>query len=213
MDNPPTHPIDHDDAATGPAREALVSNLGALIRRERQKLGLTLVQVCERAHISPAFLSLVERGKGTPSLGSLAGIADALALPVSSFLQVGLGADAVTRAGQRAQFSIDQSPLRYERLSTVFPGQQIDAVMIHIPSGYRGETISHVGEEWIYVVAGELHQTIDKKTVILGTGDTCHFRGDSPHSFVNRGKKTTSVIWVGTVPVFRATEQSGKAKP
>src|SRR3712207_9459357 len=82
------------------AKDLLVSNLGLLIRQERQKRGLTLVQACERARISPAFLSLVERGKATPSLGSLAGIADALELPVSTFVQIGLNADAVTRAGQ-----------------------------------------------------------------------------------------------------------------
>lgn len=189
--------------SSGQAREVLVSNLGALIRQERQKRGLTLVQVCKRARISPAFLSLVERGKATPSLGSLAGIAEALGLPVSTFVQIGLSADAVTRAGQRARFSIGNSALRYERLSTVFPGQQIDAVMIHIPPDYRAETISHTGEEWIYVVAGELQQTIDRTTVVLGPGDTCHFRGDSPHSYANRGKTPVSVIWVGTVPVFR----------
>ncbi|MBM1169951.1 helix-turn-helix domain-containing protein [Microvirga arabica] len=184
-----------------------MSNLGALIRQERQKRGLTLVQACERARISPAFLSLVERGKATPSLGSLAGIAEALELPVSTFVQIGLNADAVTRAGQRARFSIGDSALRYERLSTVFPGQQIDAVMIHVPPGYRAETISHTGEEWIYVVSGELQQSIDKTTVVLGPGDTCHFRGDSPHSYANRGKDLATLIWVGTVPVFRNGDQ------
>jgi transcriptional regulator with XRE-family HTH domain len=189
------------------AREALVSNLGALIRQERQKRGLTLVQTCERARVSPAFLSLIERGKARPSLGSLAGIADALGLPVSTFLQVGLKADAVTREGERPTFSIGGSVLRYERLSTVFPGQQIDAVMIHVPPSYRANTISHTGEEWIYVVSGKLHQKIDDTTVVLGPGDTCHFRGDSPHSFANRGKALVKVVWVGTVPVFRSGGQ------
>jgi transcriptional regulator with XRE-family HTH domain len=192
---------------SGQAREVLASNLGALIRQERQKRGLTLVQTCERARISPAFLSLVERGKATPSLGSLAGIAEALELPVSTFVQIGLNADAVTRAGQRARFSIGDSALRYERLSTVFPGQQIDAVMIHVPPGYRAETISHTGEEWIYVVSGEMQQIIDRTMVVLGPGDTCHFRGDSPHSYANRGKVPVTVIWVGTVPVFRNGDQ------
>ncbi len=195
------------DAANVPlerARGALVSNLGALIRQERQKRGLTLVQTCKRAHVSPAFLSLVERGKAVPSLGSLTGIADALGLRVSTFLQVGLNADAVTREGERPTFSIGSSVLRYERLSTVFPGQQINAVMIHVPPSYRAETISHTGEEWIYVVSGKLHQTIDDTTVVLGPGDTCHFRGDSPHSYANRGKAPVKVVWVGTVPVFRS---------
>lgn len=198
------------DAANVPlerARGALVSNLGALIRQERQKRGLTLVQTCKRAHVSPAFLSLVERGKATPSLGSLTGIADALGLRVSTFLQIGLNADAVTREGERPTFSIGSSVLRYERLSTVFPGQQIDAVMIHVPPSYRANTISHTGEEWIYVVSGKLHQTIDDTTVVLGPGDTCHFRGDSPHSYANRGKAPVKVVWVGTVPVFRSGGQ------
>jgi transcriptional regulator with XRE-family HTH domain len=199
--------LDKFSISSGQVRETLAPNLGALIRKERQKRGLTLVQACERARVSPAFLSLVERGKAMPSLGSLAGIAEALGMPVSAFLQVGLSAEAVTRAGQRAQFSIGYSALRYERLSTVFPGQQIDAVMIHVPPGYRAETISHTGEEWIYVVSGELHQTIDKTTVVLGPGDTCHFRGDSPHSYANRGKIPVAVIWVGTVPVFRNGDQ------
>jgi len=197
------HPTGTADEACGGGREALVANLGLLIRQERQKRGLTLVQVCERARISPAFLSLVERGKATPSLGSLAGIADALGLPVSNFLQAGLGADAVTRAGERVQFPVGTSGLRYERLSTVFAGQQLDAVMIHIPPGYRAETISHVGEEWVYVLSGQLHQVIDGTPLVLGAGDTCHFRGDSPHSYANRGKVPAAVIWVGTVPVFR----------
>jgi transcriptional regulator with XRE-family HTH domain len=190
-------------ADAGSARGALVSHLGALIRQERQRRGLTLVQVCARAKISTAFLSLVERGKATPSLGSLAGIADALAVPISTFLQVGFSADAVTRSGERPHFSIGSSALRYERLSTVFPGQRIDSVIIHVPPGYRGEKIAHTGEEWIYMIEGHLHQTIGGTTVTLGPGDTCHFRGDTPHSFANRGRGPARLIWVGTVPVFR----------
>jgi transcriptional regulator with XRE-family HTH domain len=200
-------------AAASTGREALVSNLGALVRQERKKRGLTLVQVCDRAQISPAFLSLVERGKATPSLGTLAGIADALALPVSTFLQIGFGDEAVTRSNQRPRFSIGTSDLRYERLSTIFPGQQLDAVLIHVPPGYRAETIAHTGEEWIYVLEGQLHQTIDGTGIVLGPGDTCHFRGDSPHSYANRSKKPTRVIWVGTVPVFRKGDRTDSFHP
>jgi transcriptional regulator with XRE-family HTH domain len=197
----------HDDAALA-ARESLVSNLGALIRQERQKRKLTLVQVSEKARLSPAFLSLVERGMATPSLGSLAGIAFALELPVSTFVHVSSAAGAITRANQRSQFGVEASGLRYERLSTVFPGQQMDAVIIHVPPGYRAETIAHVGEEWLYVLTGELEQVIDGTTVTLGPGDTCHFRGDTPHSYGNRGTVPTALIWVGTVPVFRNLEES-----
>jgi transcriptional regulator with XRE-family HTH domain len=182
---------------------AAFQNVGVLIRRERHKRGLTLVQVAERATISPAFLSLVERGKATPSLGSLAAIADALGLPIAALLQAGLPADAVTRAGRRPRFALGQSEVQYERLSTVFPGQQLDAVAIHVPPGHEAETISHPGEEWIYLLAGQLRLVIDREVVDLASGDTYHFRGDAVHSYANPGRSTATVLWVGTVPVFR----------
>ncbi|MBS7703732.1 helix-turn-helix domain-containing protein [Chelatococcus asaccharovorans] len=188
--------------AGGLEGSAMVSNLGAIIRRERQKRGMTLVQLCDVAMISPAFLSLVERGKSTPSLGTMAGIAKALGLSVSSFLQIGLPPEAVTRKGHRAAFAVSDSRVRYERMSTVFTGQNLDAVLMHIPPGYKSKTVTNIGEEWIYILEGELHQTIDDSTVILNEGDTCHFRGDSPHSYVNKRKTPAKVIWVGTVSIF-----------
>ena len=183
---------------------AAFQNVGILVRRERHKRGLTLVQVAERARISPAFLSLVERHKATPSLGSLAAIADALGVPITAILQTGLPADAVTRAGRRPQFALGQSDVRYERLSTVFPGQQLDAVAIHVPPGHEAETIAHAGEEWIYLVEGQLRLVIDGEAIDLAPGDTYHFRGDAVHSYANLGSRTATVLWVGTVPVFRS---------
>jgi transcriptional regulator with XRE-family HTH domain len=203
MDQPSARRDALANNAPGPASGAF-DNVGSLLRQERHKRGLTLVQVAERAKISVAFLSLVERRKATPSLGSLAAIADALGLPITAFLQVGLPADAVTRAGARPRFSVDGSSLTYERLSTVFPGQQLDAVTIHVPPGHRGETIAHPGEEWVYVVAGRLRLLIDGAPIDLGEGDTCHFRGDTIHSYANPGRGTATILWVGTVPVFRS---------
>nr|WP_281379755.1 XRE family transcriptional regulator [Ancylobacter tetraedralis] len=180
----------------------LVSNLGALIRRERQKRDMTMVELCQVAAISPAFLSLVERGKSTPSLGTLGGIAKALGLSTSSFLQIGLPPDSVTREGSRPEFAIHDSPVRYERMSTVFSGQMLNAVIMHIPAGYRSKTITNIGEEWIYILKGELLQVVDDTSVLLRPGDTCHFRGDSPHSYMNKGRVPARIIWVGTVSLF-----------
>jgi len=190
------------DAPASNATDTL-RKVGSLLRQERHKRRLTLVQVAERAKISPAFLSLVERRKATPSLGSLAAIADALGLPITSFLQVGLPIDAVTREGARLRFTVGDSSLTYERMSTVFPGQQLDAVAIRVPAGYQGETIAHPGEEWVYVLAGRLRLIIDEIPIDLKAGDTCHFRGDTVHSYINSGRESATVLWVGTVPVFR----------
>lgn len=192
------------------AEGALGSNIGGLIRRERQKRGMTMEQLCAVARISQAFLSMIERGKSTPSLGTLSGIAKALGQPVAAFLQIGLPPDAVTRDGSRAMFSVDASPVRYERMSTVFPGQHIDALMMHVPAGFKSLTITNVGEEWIYLLKGELIQTVDETQVLLRAGDTFHFRGDSPHSYENKGPKDVKMIWVGTVSLFAQSDSPSR---
>lgn len=198
-----------DAAATSGDSDALASNIGALIRRERQKRGMTMADLCKVARISQAFLSLVERGKSTPSLGTLSGIAKAFGLPVSAFLQIGLPPNSVTRPGERPEFSVDQSPVRYERMSTVFPGQHIDALMMHVPPGYKSPPITNVGEEWVFILEGELIQTVDETRVKLRPGDSCHFRGDSPHSYENRGPDPVRMIWVGTVSLFAEGDKFG----
>lgn len=187
--------------------------LGAMIRHSRQRKGLTLQELGAKCALSVGFLSLVERGLASPSLGSLAVIAEALDLPISSFLDVDAGQGAITRDGERARISIEGSPLDYERLSTVFPGQSFDAVRIHVPSGYVSETVSHAGEEWIYVLAGELTQTINSNVYVLRAGDTCHFRGEASHSYANNGAEPLSLLWVGTMPVFRRPSENEAFHP
>jgi transcriptional regulator with XRE-family HTH domain len=192
MDSPATTLDDPANDAPDLALGAL-QNVGSLPRRERHKRRLTLVQVAERADISPAFLSLVERRKATPSLGSFAAIADVLGLPITAFVKVGLPADAATREGARLRCSVRDSSLTYERLSTVFPGQHFDAVAIQVPERHQGETIAHPGAEWVYVLAGGLQLLLDGTPIDLKAGDTCHFPGDTVHSYVNPGRAAATV--------------------
>ncbi len=62
----------------------LREKFGARVRSLRSASGLTQEQLAERAGISVDFLSLVERGKNSPSFENLDDLADALGVSVSS---------------------------------------------------------------------------------------------------------------------------------
>lgn len=66
-------------------RDALTlrKQFGVQIRELRNKLGLTQEQLAERARISVDFLSLIERGRNSPSFENLDTLADALNVSVS----------------------------------------------------------------------------------------------------------------------------------
>lgn len=61
-------------------------SIGARIRREREKLGLTGVSLADKAGISPAMVSQLENDQAEPSLETLEKVAKALNVSVCYFL-------------------------------------------------------------------------------------------------------------------------------
>jgi transcriptional regulator with XRE-family HTH domain len=57
---------------------AELRRLGLVIRTRRQQLGMSIQQLAEGAMVSPAMVSLVERGLASPSLATLSAIAASL---------------------------------------------------------------------------------------------------------------------------------------
>lgn len=185
------------DQAAGP-------KVGALIRARRQQLRLTLQDLCDAAGISVGYLSQVERDRATPSLGTLAQIARSLDVGVDYFISTPSMEDGLTRASERPHFSVDGSSIVYERLAADFTGNVLSAFIMHVPPGYRSETVSHEGEEIIYVLEGSITQRLDDSEMTLVPGDSLHFRGNRPHSWSNDTDGIVRLLWTGTLPMFRS---------
>ena len=82
-----------------PRRRPLV---GAQIRRLRGDRGLTLAQVGERAGLNVGYLSQVETDKASPSLETLAALAEVLEVPITWLLADAAPPPRVVRRGERA---------------------------------------------------------------------------------------------------------------
>jgi len=65
---------------------AQLAALGALLRDRRQAAGLSLRELAERADVSNAYLSQLERGLHEPSLGVLRAVTAALGLDLGTVL-------------------------------------------------------------------------------------------------------------------------------
>jgi transcriptional regulator with XRE-family HTH domain len=72
-------------ADEGPGK-ARIEALGALIRAQRVSAGLSLRDLAERAQVSNAYLSQIERGLHEPSISVLRAIARALGVPLETLL-------------------------------------------------------------------------------------------------------------------------------
>lgn len=177
--------------------------IGAMIRARRRQLQLTLQEICDAAGISVGYLSQVERDHATPSLGTLAQISRSLNVGMDYFIATPNVEDALTRQGERQKYSVDGSSIVYEQIATDFAGNILSSVIMHIPAGYRSETVSHEGEEILYVLEGVITHQLDDEEVVLSTGDSLHFRGNRPHAWWNDSGETARLLWTGTLPIFR----------
>jgi len=184
------------------ARSGRSPKVGPSIRGRRRQLSMTLQDLGRAAGVSVGYLSQIERDNATPSLGTLAQIAQALGVGLDYFIAMPRAADSLARASERTVFSIDGSSIHYEQLGADIPGHELSSFILHVPAGYASETVSHEGEELIYVLDGEIVQVLDGERFVLKAGDSLHYRGHRPHSWSNPGTTTARLLWIGTLVVF-----------
>ncbi|MBL1421649.1 MAG: cupin domain-containing protein [Alphaproteobacteria bacterium] len=184
--------------------------VGALIRSRRRQQKMTLQNLGEASGVSVGYLSQVERDQATPSLGTLAQISRALDVGVEYFIATPSAQSAYTRNDHRNKFSIDGSSVIYEQISTEFPGNILSSFMLTIPVGYHSETVSHEGEEIVFILEGRITQRIDNTNIVMAAGDSMHFRGNRPHSWWNDSDKPAKILWTGNMQLFHAQENRNK---
>ena len=183
--------------------------VGRKIRERRKELKLTLQELAERTTLSVGFLSQVERNQATPSLSSVINIVQALGLSVDDLVRAPAGAGNVTRARDRDEFHIDGSDVTYARLSASFEDHRFNAVEVNLPPGYEAESLIHDGEEFIYVLEGEISMSLDGVEHHLGPGDTIHFPSSIRHRWHNCTKRPARLIWAGSLDLF-SSHRSGR---
>jgi transcriptional regulator with XRE-family HTH domain len=179
-------------------------SLGARLRARRKAIGKTMQQVADEANLTIGFISQIERDISTPSLASLYNVAKALDASVDMFVSQSPARShsLVTHAGQRPTFKVDGTSRFYEFLERGFPDAKLNACLSHVPPGHASEMMSHEGEEFVYLVAGEMLYEVDGTCYELKAGDTLHFDSRRPHRGTNIGTTTAIELWVGTMRLF-----------
>lgn len=64
-----------------------LNNLGQIIREKREALGLTQIEVAEKAGLDRNYIGMVERGERNPSYLSLVKIAKGLNMTVDELIK------------------------------------------------------------------------------------------------------------------------------
>jgi transcriptional regulator with XRE-family HTH domain len=188
------------DGAVTPSPNGAGAAVGSHLRQLRMKRGLSLAQVAKAVGVSIGFVSAVERSQMSASVGTLRKLARFYKSNILDFFDPSEANGRVVRPNKRKVLEAGPG-VRMELLA--WGNKVMEPHLFRIaPHAGSGESYTHEGEEFLYVLRGELQIALQKDEYRLKAGDSFYFESATPHRWKNPGKTETWVLWVNTPPTF-----------
>jgi DNA-binding transcriptional MerR regulator/quercetin dioxygenase-like cupin family protein len=174
--------------------------IGSHLRQLRQQRGLSLAKVAKQVSISVGFLSALERSQMSASVSTLRKLALYYKANILDFFDAAESRGRLVSPGKRK--ILEAGPgVRMELLA--YGNTVMEPHLFRIaPKAGSGESYAHEGEEFLYVLRGELRISVEEEEYRLRTGDSFYFESATPHRWRNPGRNETWVLWVNTPPTF-----------
>ena len=192
---------DAPETATVPATDSAA--LGQMVREARKRKGWTLEETGRRTGIGRSTLSKIENNRTKPGFDTVRRLTRALELETPQlFLQSGhsdiSGRRDVTRKGQGESKSTPT--YEHELLCTELTSKgmvpYISRIKARDVSEYD-EWIRHRGEEFMYVLSGELElHTEHYRPLRLTAGDSVYYDSGMGHCCISTSDDEATVLWV-----------------
>ena len=171
--------------------------IGLRIRTARGTRGMTLQTLAARSGLSASMLSLVERGRASPSIGSLIVIASALEIAMSDLIVANAQSieDVVVRRSDQRVIETADHVVR--RLLKEDRGRGVSVAINEYAPGTGSDraSLSHKGHEYGFVLDGELTVEIDGTLHQMGRGDLIAYNSRRPHRIWNHGLRPVRALW------------------
>jgi DNA-binding transcriptional MerR regulator/quercetin dioxygenase-like cupin family protein len=176
------------------------AGLGERLRTTRRRAGLTLPQVAEQVGLSVSFISAVERNVSGISISALHALVKVYGKTIHGLFVEGDNPGALVRENERPTLP-GPGGVRLEQLAVGSLQMEPQVVTVEPGCGSEG-AYDHVGEEFVFILQGELELWLGEREYRLAVGDCLYFASTIPHRWRNPGKRTARSLWVNTPPTF-----------
>ncbi len=186
--------------------------VGSKIKGLRESKNLTVEEIAESSGLSVEQINSIENDQNLPSLGPLIKIARALGVRLGTFMDDNdsLG-PVVTRAADREKdnsisFSNGATDARkhmeYHPLAQQKAGRHMEPFIIDInpTENLEYKLSAHEGEEFIYVMEGEIELVYGKDKYALKQGDSIYYDSIVKHHLHGAEGKSAKILALIYIP-------------
>jgi transcriptional regulator with XRE-family HTH domain len=176
--------------------------LGQHIRRLRSERRISVRAFAAITGFSPSFISQIENGQVSPSLGSLHKIAEALGVTLGEFFAATEVEEEtlIVRPEDRRRMDSTWTDAHLEALGPMAHNRAMEAVLaVFGPGGKSGKhthTQSH--EEFAFVLKGHITLTLADEENTLAAGDAVTLPARAPRLWENRTTEVAEILMVSS---------------
>ncbi len=174
--------------------------IGRQIRELRLKRRVSVRGFAVQTGFSPSFISQLENGQVSPSLGSLQKIADTLGVTLGEFFATPNDEEEalIVRTPDRRRLDSTWTDAHLEALGPMTRGRKLEPVLVTFgPGGRSGKhSHSHALDQFAFVVKGRVTLTLGDEQLELEPGDAVTLPANAPHRWENRSQGAVEVLVV-----------------
>jgi transcriptional regulator with XRE-family HTH domain len=179
-------------------RDAVSVDVGGKLRTLREARGLSIRALARASGISANALSVIERGKSSPSVSTLYKVTDALGVPITTLFRTEPERKNIVfrKADERTRVAF-QRGLWEDLGGEMFTGG-VEPFALTLESGTSSGPypIMHSGHEFVICLRGQLEYQVENELYLLEPGDTLLFTSNLKHRWRNPGSTVTNAIFV-----------------
>jgi len=183
-------------------------NLGDKIKTLRKKAGMTQKELAEQVGLTPSFISQLEKNLISPSLDSLLKLSEKLNTQPIYFLTDGESGPLqkmVIKPGERQDIQLPAlrgTDIKLQLLVSDVLNRRMEPCLLTMKEGAAidGHFYGHKGDEFVYVIEGELEVEIQDERQVVRQGDSLYIESTFPSKWVNTGKGDAVILWVLSPP-------------
>jgi transcriptional regulator with XRE-family HTH domain len=178
--------------------DILTIDVGARLRQLRTERNKSMRALARESGLSTNALSMIERGRTSPSVSTLFKLAEALDVPITAFFRLEPPRQDLvfTRLADRKRVPINKGV--WEGLSgEAFTGRVEPFVLNLLPGAGSGPFgMLHTGSEFALCLSGQVEYEIEDQKLILNPGDSLMFVAQQRHRWRNAGDAPAQLLVV-----------------
>lgn len=162
-------------------------NIGDRIKMLRTTQKRTMQEIAEASDLSKSMISKIENNKTVPSVAALVKIAKALGTNISNLLEQEGWVNAIITTRQKAVENLtatDKGYAIYPYASEYHEKKMQPFLFVAKKGEVIPHELSHEGEEFIYVIKGQMRMKIGETSYLLNVGDSLYFNSVQKHGIM-----------------------------